>query len=218
MHAYRRYRARRQAAFTRENVARGLTTTCRPRAPGAWRRSARSSCWPMPPRSAGRPEDGAVLDALAAGERAHLAALEAFRGPLHAESVEPEPRSPQPSSALGRRPARRGRASRWPQHGPLPRSRRTRPRARLPRHREALPPAAGGGAGRRAPLPRALGGGCPSFPGLLSSRPACGLTATGRRPAFCTVCTKPGFEFFEDVEAPAAPGDASAALKPEGAA
>ena len=53
--------------------------------------------------------------------------------------------------------------------------------------------------------------------GLLSSCPACGLIVTGRRPAFCTVCTKPGFE-FEDVEAPAAPGDASAALKPEGAA
>ena len=114
---------------------------CRPlgRPPGGRCRAGCAGGWRAGPpgRARGLPR------AAACRERGARAAL--------APAVEP-----------GRRPARRGRASRWLEYGPLPRSRRTRPRARLPRHREALPPAAGGGAGRRAPLPRP-GGGCPSF-------------------------------------------------------
>ena len=97
MRAYRRHRARKQAAFTRENVGAVYDDLQAARA----RCLAEKRAFALladAARSAGRPEDGAVLDALAAGERAHLAALEAFRGPLHAESVEPEPRPPQPSS------------------------------------------------------------------------------------------------------------------------
>ena len=53
--------------------------------------------------------------------------------------------------------------------------------------------------------------------GPLSSCSACGLVVAGRRPAFCTVCAKPGFE-FEDVAMPAMPEAAAAVLKPEGVA
>lgn len=213
MHAYRRYRACRQAAFTRENVGAVYDDL----------QAARARCLAEKraivlladaARSAGRPEDGAVLDALAAGERAHLAALEAFRGPLHAESVEPEPRSPQPSSLDDALRAAAGRLDGW-STGPCreaaarARVRGYRDIAKLYRQLQEVEQAA-------AHLCLDLAEGArPS--GLLSSCPACGLIVTGRRPAFCTVCTKPGFE-FEDVEAPAAPGDASAALKPEGAA
>ena len=199
MRAYRRHRARKAAAFTRENVGAVYDDLQAARA----RCLAEKRTYGMladAARAGGRAQDGAVLDALAAGERAHLAALEDFRGPLHAESVDPESR---PSLPTGLDDALREvaeRADAW-STGPC---RDAAARARVHGHRDI------------AKLYRQLQeveqtaaclcldmaeGARPSE--LLSRCPSCGLIVAGRRPAFCTVCTKPGFE-FEDVEVPAA--------------
>ena len=195
MRAYRRHRARKQAAFTRENV-------------GAVYDDLQAA------RSAGRPEDGAVLDALAAGERAHLAAIEAFRGPLHAESVDPAAYTSLPSSLDDALRVASGRLDDWSTGACRDAAARARVRgyrdiAKLYRQLQEVEQAA-------ACLCLDMAEGARPA-GLFSLCPACGLVVAGRRPAFCTVCAKPGFE-FDDVAMPAMPEAAAAMLKPEGVA
>ena len=213
MRAYRRHRARKQAAFTRENVGAVYDDLQAARA----RCLAEKRAFALladAARSAGRPEDGAALDALAAGERAHLAALEAFRGPLHAESVDPAAYPSLPSSLDDALRIAAGRLDDWSTGACRDAAARARVRgsrdiAKLYRQLQEVEQAA-------ACLCLDMAEGARPA-GLFSLCPACGLVVAGRRPAFCTVCTKPGFE-FEDVAMPAMPEAAAAMLKPEGVA
>ena len=205
LRAYRRYRARKEAAFTRENVGAVYDDLQATRA----RCLAEKRSFGMladAARAADRAQDGAVLDALADGERSHLLALEDFRVKLHAESVEPEPCPPLPQSlddALREAAERtdawsteacRDAAARARVHG-------YRDNAKLYRQLQEVEQAA-------ACLCLDLAEGARPTEAL-SRCPACGLIVAGRRPAFCTVCTKPGFE-FEDVEVPAEPSGTAA--------
>ena len=188
MRAYRRHRARKQAAFTRENVGAVYDDLQAARA----RCLAEKRAFALladAARSAGRPEDGAVLDALAAGERAHLAAIEALR--------VASGRLDDWSTGACRDAAARARVRGY------------RDIAKLYRQLQEVEQAA-------ACLCLDMAEGARPA-GLFSLCPACGLVVAGRRPAFCTVCAKPGFE-FDDVAMPAMPEAAAAMLKPEGVA
>lgn len=186
LRAYRRHRARKEAAFTRENVgvvyddlqAARARCLAEKRSFGILADAARAT---------DRAQDGAVLDALADGERSHLVALEDFRGKLHAESVEPEPREAAKRIDAWSTEACRDAAARARVHG-------YRDIAKLHRQLQEVEQVA-------ACLCLDLAEGARPTE-QLSRCPACGVIVAGRRPAFCTVCTKPGFE-FEDVEVPA---------------
>ena len=198
MRAYRHHRACKVAAFTRENVGVVYDDL----------QDARARCLAEKrmyglladaARAADHAQDGAVLDALADGERAHLAALEEFRRLLHAESVDSEPRPPLPESLDDALCNAAERADAWSM-GPCrdaaarARVRGYRDIAQLYRRMQEVEQNA-------ACLCLDLAEGArPAEP--LARCPACGLIVAGRRPAFCTVCTKPGFE-FEDVPMPA---------------
>ncbi len=203
----------KQAAFTRENVGAVYDDLQAARA----RCLAEKRAFALladAARSAGRPEDGAVLDALAAGERAHLAAIEAFRGPLHAESVDPAAYTSLPSSLDDALRVASGRLDDW---STACRDAAARARVRVATatsrsstascRRWSRPPRASASIWPRGARPA----------GLFSLCPACGLVVAGRRPAFAPVCAKPGFE-FDDVAMPAMPEAAAAMLKPEGVA
>lgn len=198
LRAYRRHRARKEAAFTRENVgvvyddlqAARARCLAEKRSFGILADAARAT---------DRAQDGAVLDALADGERSHLVALEDFRGKLHAESVEPEPRPPLPQSLDDALREAAKRIDAWSTEACRDAAARARVHgyrdiAKLHRQLQEVEQVA-------ACLCLDLAEGARPTE-QLSRCPACGVIVAGRRPAFCTVCTKPGFE-FEDVEVPA---------------
>ncbi|MBX9033399.1 hypothetical protein [Gordonibacter massiliensis (ex Traore et al. 2017)] len=213
MRAYRRHRARKAAAFTRENVGAVYDDLQAARAHCLAEKRAYGMLADAA-RAGGRAQDGAVLDALADGERAHLAAIEDFRGPLHAESVDPASRPPLPTSlddALREVAVRADAWSTGPCRDAAARARvhGHRDIARLYRQLQEVEQAA-------ACLCLDLAEGArPAEP--LSRCPSCGLIVAGRRPAFCTVCTKPGFE-FEDVEVSATAAADEAARPVSGSA
>ena len=193
MRAYRRYRARKEAAFTRENVGAVYDDLQQVRA----RCLAEKRCFGLladAARAAGRSEDACVVDALAEGERAHLAALEEFREPLHAEKVDAEARPPLSADVSDALREVAERIDTWSTGACCDAAARARVHgyrdiAKLYRRLQEVEQNA-------ACICLDLAEGARPDE-QLSRCPSCGLIVAGRRPAFCTTCTKPGFEFEE---------------------
>lgn len=196
LRAYRRHRARKEAAFTRENVRELYDDLQQARARCLTQRRAFEAL-AAHASAIEQFEDAAILKAFADGQRVHLSALEEFRTVLHAESVEAEPRSPRADDLNEALRFEAVGVAAWAEGFCRTAAARARVRgyaniSKLYRQFEEVEQ-------NTALLCQDISEEIhPTEP--LSRCPSCGLVVEGRRPAFCTICTRPGFE-FEDVKA-----------------
>lgn len=190
--AYKRHKAKKEALFTKEQLAevyddlQGARAFCLG-AKRAYRDAADRA------RGDGRIEDAVVLGALAEGEKSHLSEIETFRERLRAEAVNP---STMVIDALSLDDALRAFAQHVDEWAAGPCTdyaarARLRGYGDIARMYKRLKEIESLYAGICLDIAEGVEDGLTD----LSRCPTCGSIVSGRRPAFCTVCTQPGFEF-----------------------
>lgn len=191
---YRCLQARKKAAFTKNNLGTVYDDLQNARSyflaeKNSYDLLAQSA------RVAGQAANASLLKALAESERAHLSELEKFREPLHAESVNPKHFPALPTDMHDALYEMAQRTNDWCEGACCD----ARARARFRGYRDIakfyrqVQEVEQNAASVCAELAENA---CPDR--QVSYCPSCGLIVFGRRPAFCTVCAKAGFE-FEDV-------------------
>ncbi|WP_139651671.1 hypothetical protein [Raoultibacter phocaeensis] len=207
--AYKRHKAKKEALFTKEQLAEVYDDLQSTR---AFCLGAKRAYHELAAQAdgAGEKRDAGVLEALAEGEKSHLAELETFRERLRAEAVDAHemPIADMPIDEALRACARQ--TDQWAAGPCAEYAARARMRGYgdISRMYKRIQEVESLYAGICLDIAEK------SEEGLdgLSRCPSCGTIVAGRRPAFCTVCTQPGFEFVavEGVEAEAeAQGEAA---------
>lgn len=203
--AYKRHKAKKESQFTKEHLAEVYDDLQAARAFClAARRQYKELA--LRAREEGRLRDAAVLEAMEEGEKSHLAEIESFRERLHAESIDP---AIMQVAGLSLDDALRSFAKKideWATETCSDFSARARLRgygdiARMYKRMQEVESLYAG-------ICLDIAEGVDDGLNDLSRCPTCGTIVTGRRPAFCTICTQPGFEFVA-VPPSADEGDAS---------
>lgn len=190
--AYKRHKVKKESLFTKEQLAEVYDDLQDTR---SFCLGAKNAYRDLATRAAdsGSLCDAAILEAMAAGEEAHLKELESFRERLHAEPVDVAPMhgADKPLEDALRDMGKQ--VDEWASGPCADRAARARLRsygdiARMYRRIQEVERLYAG-------LCLDVAEGAQDGLSDLSRCPGCGIIVSGRRPAFCTVCTQPGFEF-----------------------
>lgn len=190
--AYKRHKARKESLFTKEHLAEVYDDLQATRAfclaaKRQYKELAAYACREH------RMRDAAVLEAMESGEKSHLSEIEDFRERLHAESVDPADIRAEGSSLDDSLRSFARKVDAWASHSCSDYAARARLRGHgdIARMYKRMQEVENLYAGICLDIAEGVEDGLDD----LSRCPTCGTIVTGRRPAFCTVCTQPGFEF-----------------------
>lgn len=190
--AYKRHKARKESLFTKEHLAEVYDDLQAARAFClAAKRQYRS--FAVLADIEHRTRDVAILEAMSEGEKSHLAELESFRERLHAEAVNPENLQIAETSLNDSLRDFAKAVDGWASESCTDFAARARLRgygdiARMYKRMQEVESLYAG-------ICLDIAEGVEDGLDALSRCPTCGTIVAGRRPAFCTVCTQPGFEF-----------------------
>ena len=189
--AYKRYRARKEALFTKESLGEVFQDMESTRAYLMRSKAFLKQC----ARRAGEEGDEAVaciVDGLLAGERAQLESLEALRQKLDVRSVDFQKKEDAFASLAEALESYADEAAAWA-YDAVP---ATVQRARKKGYRDVAKQLRiiGEVEGMHADMARSVARGQVDRERELSLCPSCGALYFGRRPAFCGVCNQPNFE------------------------
>lgn len=190
--AYKRHKAKKESRFTKEHLAEVYDDL----------QDARAFCLAARRRykdfatsavDEHRLRDAAILEAMADGEKSHLTELEEFRERLHAEAVSPANLQVVGASLDDSLRAFAKTVDGWASESCTDFAARARLRGYgdIARMYKRIQEVESLYAGICLDIAEGVEDGLDD----LSRCPTCGTIVTGRRPAFCTVCTQPGFEF-----------------------